>query len=222
MRIEARQSRKFSEGCNPLTTFVSTHCQQHARQISTTIRTDRLEFLERLTTRATKPNRLARRRSELALALGVAGFAKRTANWTRPPIDRDELVALHAPRWRDAVRLQLLLRRRPNPVRRPRRGIDYRNFHRPQPVFGERVTNIALDLSHRGTTGVRRRDGYFDACLRHRDVAHNAELDDAHRRHFGILYPIQDREQLVAARDGARYHDAPGCDRARICISLSI
>jgi len=157
-----------------------------------------------------KPNRLARGRSEFALALGLRRLAEGTANPSRTTLERHELLALHSSWRRNPIRLELCLRRRANPVRRPRRRIDDTNIHRSQAVLGERSAHVVFDLAHCRTTGIGRRDGYFDALVRRGNIAHDAKLDDAHRWYFGILDLVEDREELVAARDSARYHDAPG------------
>ena len=50
-------------------------------------------------------------------------------------------------------------------------------------------------------------------------VAHDAELHDAHHRNLRIHHRVEDLEQLLARRKRALHHEAPGCERATICIS---
>ena len=96
-----------------------------ARRSPVPRRSDGLELLERLPAAPAPAHRLARRRPELAAQLGVertavrarAPRARRRRSCTRPP------ARPPCARRRDAVRLELRLRLRRDPVGRPRRRV---------------------------------------------------------------------------------------------------
>jgi len=53
-------------------------------------------------------------------------------------------------------------------------------------------------------------------------AAHDAQLDDAQHRNFGVLHGVENLEELVARRQRTIYHVAPGCERGNTCISASM
>src|SRR5699024_843016 len=92
-----------------------------ARLLYARQRSDRLEQLEGLVAGVAVRDRLARRGAELAPQLGAARVAERALRRLRTAPERNELsgVALHRPRRRDPVRLELRARLDGDPLRGP-------------------------------------------------------------------------------------------------------
>ena len=139
--------------------------------------------------------------------------------------ERHELARRRrAARRRDAVRLELRARlgRRSSRSSTPART-SFGSSTGPMPCAVERATNVVLDLAHRRTSRVRRRDRDDDAVVRrHRRRARSR----ARRRSAPAPRDPSPSSRIAnsSSRDGGRalHHDAPGCERATICISASM
>ena len=75
-----------------------------------------------------------------------------------------------------------------DPIGRPRGRVRHPHFDRTESMLGEHAADLLLDLVHRGTAGVRRRDRDDDSRIRYDGVAHDPQLHDAQHRNLRIAH----------------------------------